>query len=222
MRLSNPAGVLFDLDGVLIDSLVHHVRAWQEAFAPLGVTVPRRRLCLDEGRPSLDTARDLNREYGLGLDDEGLEAVLERKRHLFRNYAPRGMLPEARVVVMGLKARRVPLGLVTGSARENVEAVLSADDLALFDVVVTAEDYIRGKPSPEPYLTACRRLGLNPGETLAVENAPLGIASAKAAGLLVFALTTTLPAEDLADADRVLPNLTSVLEVLSPSAGEIT
>jgi beta-phosphoglucomutase len=208
------SAVLFDLDGVLIDSLRYHIRAWEAVFDPYGIQIPERRLYLDEGRPSEDTARDLNREYALGLDERALELLLERKRALFREIAPQGMLSSARRVVRALRARNWRTALVTGSARDNVTAMLAAPDLLEFDAVVTAEDYARGKPDPEPYLTACRRLHLPPQVCIAVENAPHGIVSARAAGVRVVALTSTLPEADLGGADVVISQIGELLDIL--------
>ena len=209
--------VLFDLDGVLIDSPAAHVRAWRELFRPYGLTLPAERLHLEEGRRSLEIARGIIAEYRLPIDDATLDSLLTRKREFYRAAMPRGLREDARAALNDARQRGLKVGLVSGSARENVTAALEETTLALFQAVITAEDYRTGKPDPEPYLTACRRLKVNPGDALAVENAPLGIASAKAAGLAVAALTSTLPREKLAGADWVIGDLRELAAILDSS-----
>jgi beta-phosphoglucomutase len=97
-----------------------------------------------------------------------------------------------------LHGRGYRLALVTGSARSVVEESLVPTGVAdLFEVVVTGDEVERGKPDPEPYSTAARRLGVAPAHCLAVETAPLGVRSARTAGMVCVALETTLPAERL-------------------------
>ena len=205
------AAILFDLDGVLIDSPAAHARAWAELFRPFGLVLPPERLHREEGRRSLEIARGIIAEYGLPIDDSELERLLASKREYYRSIAPRGLRKDAQAAVRDARARGLKVGLVSGSARENVVAAL---DQTEFDVIVTAEDYETGKPDPEPYLTACRQLGVAPEACMAVENAPLGVASARAAGLQVIALTSTLPRELLIGADWIIDDIREVGGIL--------
>jgi len=213
-KFRDGSGVLFDLDGVLIDSCEVHVSSWIEVFRPYGVELTPEWLNLQEGRRSMEIARAIVDEHQLTIDDAGLARLIARKRALYRAQAPQGMRPDARAAVEGLKGLGWALGLVSGSVRDNMNAVLEPDEQALFEVVITAEDYDHGKPNPEPYLVACKRLGLEPGRCIAVENAPLGIASARAAGMRVMALTSTLPEELLQQADTVISELTVLPQML--------
>jgi HAD superfamily hydrolase (TIGR01509 family) len=117
-------------------------------------------------------------------------------------------VPGIEPLLYDLRGRGYLLGLVTGSARSVVDESLVPTGVAsFFEVIVAGDEVAAGKPDPEPYHTAAARLGIPPDQCLAVENAPLGIASAKASGMGCVALQTTLPAEQLSAADRVFPNV---------------
>jgi len=206
--------VLFDLDGVLIDSPPVHAWAWAEIFRPLGIELPPERLHREEGRKSEAIAEGILREYGLTIHPDALKEMLNRKRRMYRNAAPKGLRRDSRAAVEALLSRRIKVGLVSGSAMENVRGILTSEELALFDVLITAESYNNGKPDPEPYLLGCRSLEVEPDDAAAVENAPLGVLSAKAAGLLVVGVATTLPAEELVGVDLILPDLRGLVEAL--------
>ncbi|MFH0766281.1 MAG: HAD family phosphatase, partial [Calditrichota bacterium] len=214
MSPTNHRAVLFDLDGVLIDSPKAHTDAWIEVFRRYGVTIPPRRIYLEEGKESRGIAAGLNVEYDLKLTEWVLDELIAEKRRLYRQNAPQGMRPDAHSAVTAALSLGWRTGLVSGSVRTNIQAVLSPRDLDLFETVVAAGDYSHGKPHPEPFLTACRKLGVQPSDCIAVENAPLGIKAAKAAGLKVVALTTTLSPEDLREADVILDDLFGFEDIL--------
>lgn len=218
MKNHSISAVLFDLDGVLIDSPHIHVDSWVQVFRPYGIEIPPRELHINEGRKSLDIARRIVREYNLQLEDNTLIALIERKREIYRENAPRGMRHDAQIAVTGVKKLGWKVGLVSGSVIENVLMALSSDEQILFDTMVTAGDYKYGKPHPEPFLTACKNLAAEPQNCIAVENAPLGIKSAKSAGLKVIALTSTLSASELKQADQIVSDLT----ILPSLVGEVS
>jgi HAD superfamily hydrolase (TIGR01509 family) len=210
---SQPAAAfLFDLDGVVLDSSAAHLRAWQESLAPLGIAVTPPDMAQLEGMPTIPMARKLiEMHLGEVRAEEEVARIATQKRSLFLQFLdPRpisGIVP----LLHDLHGRGNRLALVTGNAAEVVATLLSALGVdRLFDQVITADDVSCGKPDPEPYLAAARRLGALPGECLAIENAPLGIQSAKAAGMRCVALETTLPAHHLAAADQVFPDVLSL------------
>ena len=210
ISLDQYKAVIFDLDGVLIDSMPHHVRAWQEVFRSFGVELPAEELRMHEGEKARITIGRLARKHGLSFDDDELEQLVEQKRQIYRRSAPRGLRPMAQQIVRLLLKRGFRLAIVTGSVRPNLEWTLSPAELALFQTIVTSEECRNGKPSAEPYLLAAERLHLQPSLCLVIENAPLGIQSAKAAGMKCVAITTTLPGEFLHEADWILPDLDSL------------
>lgn len=207
--------VLFDLDGVLIDSPPIHAWAWAEMFRPWGIELPPERLHREEGRKSEEIAAGILAEYDLIIPEPRLKELLNQKRSLYRSASPKGMRKDSTEAIVKLKQLGIKIGLVSGSARENVLGILTKEEIEYFDVLVTAEEYLRAKPDPEPYLTGCRRLNVPPAQTVAVENAPLGIQSAKSAGLFVVGVTTTLPASVLSNADAILSDLTGLVDLVS-------
>lgn len=212
-NLRNFSAALFDLDGVLIDSMRYHVQAWQEIFASYGITIHPREILQREGEKAGKTAFLLARKNGLHWTQEDLEEAVKAKRKIYQQQAPKGLRPVARNAVEACRKAGLKTAIVTGSVRYNLEAVLSDQELALFDTIVTADAVKLGKPDPEPYLKAAERLGLPPAQCLVVENAPLGIHSAKAAGMTCVAIETTLPREDLVEADRIILDLDHLEEL---------
>jgi len=210
----NGKAILFDFDGVLIDSPEYHVRAWVEMFRPYGLELTPERLHRKEGRRSLEIAREIIAENHLDIDDATLDRLIEEKRSFYRKIADLRLRKDAALAVRCARGRGWKIGLVSGSYRDNVSAALTGDEFELFDVLITAEDYTRGKPDPEPYLIASRRLKLAPQDCIVVENAPLGIIAAKRAGAKVIALTSTLPASELVGADLIIGNLCELESLL--------
>jgi len=202
--MSSVRAILFDLDGVLIDSMPIHEQSWRQVLNEIGIQLDPLYLRLHEGEKAEATIRELLGEHGREMSDSEVSELIERKRQLYRKTAPRGLIPGARRTVEKLRAAGIRCGIVTGSVRANMATVLTEEEIALFNPVVTAEMYHRGKPHAEPYLTALESLGLPGKECVVVENAPRGIESAKAAGIKVVALTLTLPREYLTEADIIL------------------
>ncbi len=206
--------IIFDMDGVVLDSMPTHVQTWQQALAPLGIELAADDLYPLEGVPTELTAQKLTEKFlGRPCSAEEAQRLAGAKRAYFRQIFEPKLVPGIGPLLHDLHGRGYRLGLVTGSARSVVDESLAPTGVAaLFDAVVTGDQVARGKPDPEPYRIAAERLGLPPAECLAVENAPLGIRSAKGAGMGCVALETTLSAEQLtaAGADRVFEQARSL------------
>jgi HAD superfamily hydrolase (TIGR01509 family) len=206
--------VFFDLDGTIIDSMPAHVQAWQKVLGDAGIRLDDLYIELHEGEKAEDTIFRLAAEHGLKMSKEELLALIERKRQLYRTMAPRGLIPEARKLIDELIRRGVECDVVTGSIRANMNGVVPPGEVALFRHIIAADDYTRGKPAPDPYLMALERSGCAAQECLVLENAPLGISSAVAAGLRTVAITRTLPARYLTGAHRVIDRYDELLNEL--------
>ena len=200
---------IFDMDGVLIDSGAHHRHAWRALLAELG-TEPAHpehwRLTI--GRPSEEAIPLL-----LGRRMSGSEArrLARRKRDLYQERAQRGLLPVpgVREFLDSLERHHVPRAVGTSASRWDAERLL--DDLGLlrfFDVVVTADDVMLGKPDPEVWTQAARRLRVTPGHSVVFEDAPVGIQAARAAGMRAIGVTTAHTDAELlaAGAERTIPD----------------
>jgi beta-phosphoglucomutase len=203
--------VFFDFDGVLIDSMPAHVRAWKRVTEEIGIKVSDHYFELHEGEKPEYTVKQLLAEQRIELSDEAQRNLIERKRQIYRGEAPAGLIPEARAVIDILRARGIECDVVTGSIRKNMEVTLGETEIALFSRITTAEDYDKGKPFPDPYLMGLTRSGYASEECIVLENAPLGIRSAKAAGIRTIGIVTTLPAEYLHEADQIITTYAELL-----------
>lgn len=197
--------IIFDMDGVVLDSMPTHLLTWQQTLEPLGIEMDADDLHPLEGMPTELTAKRLTEQFlGKACSEEDAQRLAATKRVLFRQIFEPTFIPGIVPLLHDLRGRGYSLGLVTGSARSVVDESLAPTGVAdLFEVIVAGDQVLRGKPDPEPYSTAAARLGYPPSACLAVENAPLGIQSAKAAGMDCVALETTLPASRLRGADGV-------------------
>ncbi|MCF8031549.1 MAG: HAD family phosphatase [Desulfarculaceae bacterium] len=210
-NLSHKA-VLFDLDGVLLDSMQHHADAWLRVMGEAGLGVDREFILAHEGCLQTNVLQGLLCKCGLEPEygpDEFMAELLEKQRALFlAEYAHLvAPYPRAAGLLQALRGQEVPLALVTSSRRDQVHTCLPQDMLSCFETVVASDDVAAHKPHPEPYLRAAQALGLAAGECLVVENAPAGIASAVAAGATCYALSTTLSPEHLTQAHAVFASL---------------
>jgi HAD superfamily hydrolase (TIGR01509 family) len=207
--VANIEAVVFDLDGVLVDS--EHV--WDEARKELAAKRGGRwhdRASRDMmGMSSLEWSRYMRDEIGLREPPEEISAeVVRRLEEIYRRELP--LVEGAREAVERLAARW-PLALASSSNRELIDLVLELSGLARhFSVTVSSEEVARGKPAPDVYLEAGRRLGVPPERCAAIEDSENGIRSAKAAGMRVLAIPNPqYPPEDdaLALADQVLRSI---------------
>ena len=180
--------LLLDFDGVIADTENHHIAAWQRTLCALGWHVP------DEvaARSAEIDDRDFLRELFASQQIEGgdIEGWVRKKQALTVSLlrdAPR-IYPGVHELV-GRLHDRMRLAVVTGTWRQNVEAVLAASGLAgAFELVVGKEDVNRVKPDPEAYLLALRRLECSGSQAVAIEDSPSGLAAATAAGIPCIAL----------------------------------
>lgn len=211
--------VLFDLDGVITDTMQFHYEAFRQAFSRLGIDVKPVDIYTREGMPSMKLGKALIEEYGVSVGDEELKKTVEEKRELYRQIASGKIkaYPGVPETLAMLRENGVKLALVTGSNRKSVTKVIEEAGLEkAFDTVVTSEDTERGKPFPDPYLKGTERLGVDKANAVVVENAPMGIRAAKAAGVdYVIAVTTTLPEEYFKDADDIMPSFVDLGDCLA-------
>lgn len=190
---------IFDMDGVLADSMRQHHQAYVQVLEPLGVEVPRIAVYQREGMNSRHVIAELLAQRGIPLTEDEARRLGERKQAAFRALGKPPLLRGVERAVGGMKAAGLRLAVVTGSSRENVQHILGP--LAQqFDATIADGDYQRSKPDPEPYLSAALRLKAMPERCAVIENAPLGIQSAVRAGMVCVALPTTMPVEALREA----------------------
>lgn len=203
------SAAIFDMDGVLIDSGAHHRRAWRALLAELGAEpADPEHWRLTIGRPSEEAIPLL-----LGRRVSGAEArrLARRKRDLYQEQAQAGLepVPGVPAFLESLARLDVPRAVGTSASRWDAERLL--DDLGLlrhFDVVVTSDDVMLGKPDPEVWTQAARRLRVAPSHCVIFEDAVVGIQAARSAGMRAIGVTTAHSERELlaAGAERTIPD----------------
>jgi len=207
-------GVLFDLDGVIVDTLHYHYLAWKHMFGTLGGSpVSELTVLLHEGRNSREILPILMKETGVAIPEGQQAAFIEAKRAYYRSIVQVTQYPRALQTIDELRGRGLKVALVTACALKNMQHCLNPEEQAHFDFIITGDEVPRAKPFPDPYLMVARQLGLRPEECVVVENAPLGIEAARNAGMRCVAIETTLGKEYLKSADHVLPNVAALLSL---------
>jgi beta-phosphoglucomutase len=163
-----------------------------------------------EGMGRFDIARTLSDQYQAGIGYE--EEIVKMKEDNYKKNNQFSIYPHIPELLQLLSNKGIRTGLVTGASRSRIDSTIPTVIRSFFDYVVTSDDVANGKPSPEPYLKAIRELQVESSECIVVENAILGIESAKAASSICYAITTTLDASYLSKADLIF---TSHSELLS-------
>lgn len=209
-----PKAVIFDMDGVIIDSMPYHFLAWYEALRAYGVRVSCFDVYSKEGENWEKTLKDLLIRAGIRPDMVLLREIFLRRQKIFKKYFKRFIFKGAGDFLACLKNQGYILGLVTGSPSQEVSKILPAKILSLFDSIVAGNQVKRGKPHPEPYIKCAKLIGLRPSQCVVIENAPFGIESAKKAGMFCIALTTSLPKAYLRKADIVANSLGDIATVI--------
>ena len=175
------AAYIFDCDGTLADTMGLHYDAWKMALEPHGADLPEDLYYTWGGRPTREIVEALNEMQGLYMDPE---AMTHHKEGLYHRLLPEVQAIEPVVAFVRKMHGKKPLAVASGGGRKAVHATLESLGLIqLFDAIVTSEDYRNGKPSPDPYLEAARRLGVVPSECLVFEDTEIGRQSAHAAGM---------------------------------------
>jgi beta-phosphoglucomutase-like phosphatase (HAD superfamily) len=183
---------LFDMDGVLYDSMPNHASSWTQVMRAHGFNMTEEDAYLHEGRTGDDTISIISRREGKDVGQEERKKIYKEKTKTFG--AGPAVLPMKGSADLLQKATGANLFamLVTGSGQPSLLDSLNKDFPGIFvrEKMVTSFDVKRGKPNPEPYLTALEKGGLTPDEAIVIENAPLGIEAAHAAGLFTIAVNT--------------------------------
>ena len=200
--------VIFDMDGVLIDSGAHHRDAWRLLLGDLGVTPPAEYWRLTIGRPAEEAVPLL---LGRPVDRQEAAELAERKRELYTRLAARGTRPLAGApgFIEALARQSVPRAVATSASRRDAEALLAEVGLRRhFEIVITAEDVRWGKPNPEVYLKAAAGLGIPSKACLVFEDSLVGVHAARNCGMRVIGLTTSHTGRELltAGAERAIPD----------------
>ena len=192
--------IVFDSDGVLVDSMSSHYKAWKIAFKEVSnIDVDRRTIYLLEGMRGIDLAKkvfELKNYYGNNSKQQIAERVSQQKNEVFRDIlfsSPPKAYEGVENLIMNLV--NCKKAVVSGSARKDVETLLqkSLGQVNLFDVLITADDIEKGKPDPSSFIGALNKINIPASQALVVENAPLGIEAANKAGIQCIVVLNNSP-----------------------------
>ena len=201
-----PGGVLWDLDGTLVDSAGHHWIAWRDTLAAEGRSVQPSDFANTFGKRNDEILHEL---FGQGIATEWIESVSEAKEQAYRRLLrERGLLPLPGALdwLRRLQEAGWKQALASSAPRPNIDAALEAIAFGRFlDAVVSADEVGRGKPDPALFLEAARRLGVPPARCVVVEDAPAGLEGARRAGMRSIGVLSEHHAR--LEADVVVPSL---------------
>jgi beta-phosphoglucomutase len=198
-------GVLWDMDGTLVDSGEYHYEAWRETMADLGRSLSREEFAVTFGQRN-DAI--LRRSIGPQITDDQIRSIGDAKEERYRALVrARGIaaLPGVREWLARLREDGWRQAIASSGPRLNALTIIDVLGLAgTFDAIIGAEDVVHGKPDPEVFLTAAARLGVDPARCVVVEDAPTGIDAGRRGGMRTLGVLTTHPH---LDADRVAATL---------------
>lgn len=211
--------VIFDFDGVLVDTEPLHYKAFQRILEPLGLGFSwQQYVDIYMGFDDRDAFVEAFTTHGRSLDAETLRSLVESKAQIFQTVIQDGITayPGVTELIKKLHDAEVPLAISSGALRSDITPILQQLGIAhCFDVIVTADIVSKSKPDPESYRLAFDRLnsrtGNSPERTIAIEDTPAGIYAAKGAGLPVIALTNSYPKELISDATVIIDSLEELI-----------
>lgn len=189
----NLKAVLFDMDGVLFDSMKNHAKAWNKAMAMYDMNLSEEEAYMHEGRTGASTINIVSaRERGYEASEDEIKKIYQTKSDIFNSLPKAEPMQGAYTLLQEIKNSGLQPVLVTGSGQLSLIDNLNHHFPGIFqkEYMVTAYDVKFGKPNPEPYLMGLKKAGIEPNEAVVVENAPLGVKAGVAAGIFTIAVNT--------------------------------
>ena len=224
-----PKAVLFDMDGVIYDSMPNHALSWHQSMAEVGIDMAPEEAYRYEGMRGVETIRlKARQQWGRDISDEEAQKMYDLKCEYFRRSPMASKMEGTEQLMQQIKADGLTICVVTGSGQRTLLDKLTSDFQGLIreDLIVTSYDVKHGKPAPDPYLAGMRKTNTKPWETIVVENAPLGVRAGVAAQCFTIGVNTgPLADEELISegADLIMPSMKmlskewkTILRLLSP------
>ena len=210
MSSSNIKAVIWDMDGVIVDTAPYHFNAWQEAFRKKGAKYTAEDFRRNFGQRNDSIIRNI---LGDGISQSELDTISEEKEMDFRKKVRQNIKPlSGAVELMKLLIEHgFKMALASSAPHENIN--LQTEGLGIsnwFQSIISGEDVTEGKPSPQSFLLAAQRLGAEPKNCVVIEDAMAGVTAAKRAGIRCLAVTNTNPERSLMEADLVVDTLEAV------------
>ena len=209
---------LFDMDGVLFDSMPAHAKSWAQVCREFGFDIEEQEIYMNEGRTAFTTLNVFaQRQFGRDTNPEEVERVYQRKCEIFNAFPTAPKMPGAQELLDQITADQLTRVVVTGSGQASLLDRLTRHYPGIFapERIVSSMDVKHGKPDPEPYLMGLEKAGVQPWEAIVVENAPLGVRAGVAAGIFTIAVNTgPLPESALLDegAHLLFPSMQALAE----------
>lgn len=186
-------GIMFDMDGVLFDSMPYHAISWSRVCNEYGLAMTEEEVFLNEGRTGFSTINWLTmRQWGRETTEEEVEHIYQLKCKAFNSFPPAPKMHGTEELLTQVKASGKIIMVVTGSGQASLLTRLTSNYPGFFkeELIVSSRDVVHGKPNPEPYLMGLKKMNLRPWEALVVENAPLGVRAGVAADVFTIAANT--------------------------------
>jgi beta-phosphoglucomutase len=213
--------VIFDFDGVIVDTEPLHYAAFKRTLEPIGLHFTWNEYIETYiGFDDRDAFRHAFSSNKITLDKDKLQQLIEQKAAFFEEVIGAGVsaYPGVLELIAQLNRQKMPLAICSGALKRDIDPILAMFGISnCFDIIVTADDVAASKPDPECYELAFQRLqsihinSFSKETTIAIEDTPAGISAAKAAGLTVCAVTNSYPAERLGQADFVTDSLVTLI-----------
>jgi beta-phosphoglucomutase len=209
--MDDTTGVIFDMDGVLVDSYQAHFESWRMIAAEEGLTITEKQFAATFGRTSREI---IAAWWGEELTEEEIRKLDDRKEAAYRQILANDFpaMPGVRALIERLHNAGMALAIGSSGPPENIEVILDhLQAQSLFQAVVSGADVTRGKPDPQVFLKAAQRLGIPPDRCVVVEDAPLGVDAAHGAGAAAIGFASTgRTREGLAKAELVVDSLEEI------------
>ncbi|HNV24567.1 MAG TPA: HAD family phosphatase, partial [Candidatus Omnitrophota bacterium] len=180
---------------------------WRKIFIENGIQATRLDIYLREGQKGIDSVFEIFKKHKKEITILKAKKILKEKELRFNQAVKTRFIPGIKSFIKKLHSQNIRLALVTGTSRKELFKILPKEMLSLFAVTITGSDVQKGKPHPEPYLKCLKQLRIKPHQAIVIENAPLGILSAKKAGMTCLALETSLSKKHLKQADKIFKSV---------------
>ena len=204
-------GVIFDWDGVVIDSSAQHERSWEILAQEVSKPLPEGHFKLGFGKKNQVIIPEIL-QWTLNPDE--VQQLANRKEEIYRELlidSGVDILPGARELLTALREEGIPAAVGSSTPKGNLDAIFSLTGLdEYFKAVVCGDDVTNGKPAPDVFLLAAQKLGLPAADCLVIEDAHAGIEAARRAGMRVLAVATTNPLQELHMATDAVESLTGI------------
>jgi len=198
--------VIFDKDGVLLDSEGCNVESGIMSFQDVGIELEPEDIEIIKGRHPTDYHSLLAKKYNFNEK----KVLAKKMNYYWKLYDQAKLFPGVLELLSKLKQQHFKLALVTSSEMIEAKKMIDRFDLNIFNTIVSFEDCQHRKPAPDCYLIVAKKLNVSPSECVVIEDSPIGVKAAKSAGMKCIAVTNTFPKEQLQQADYIIDNLNKI------------